>query len=118
MQRNILFLLLLTAMVHCTISFVKDDELRTLESQYTGIYSVKKDINVTNDNILRAGTRIRLYFLSGTNSIKVYAYDFDEPRENALGKNILYLFESDFPENKFQKEILEKRISELLNKVK
>lgn len=101
----------------CTISFVKQDVLKSLDEKYKGVYVVLGDIPIGNDETLKAGTKVRLYFQSGGNSLKVYAYPFETPRERALGKNILYLFDADFPENKYTEAVLDKRLLEIVKKV-
>ena len=100
----------------CTLNFVKDDELKALQQKYEGIYICIADIVPGNNDTIKAGTSVRLYLQSGSNSIKVYAYPIDEPREKALGKNILYLFDTDFPESKFMDVVLEKKINQIVKK--
>lgn len=103
---------------HCTINFVKNNKLKSLEKDYAGVYLLKKDISITPDDTLKAGTRVRLYFFSGSDSIKVYAYEANQRREEAVGKNILYLFETDFPDGKYDDKILAGNLKELLQKTK
>lgn len=110
-------LLLATVFSDCTISYIKEDTLKSLQEKYEAVYVCIHDISVGNDEFLKAGTRVRLYFQSGSNSLKVYAYPFETPRERALGKNILYLFDTDFPDNKFMEAVLDKRLNEILKKV-
>jgi len=103
--------------VNCTLNFVKDDVLKQLDKKYEGVYVSIVDIQTGNDDKIPAGTRIRLYFLSAPTSVKVYAYPLDISREKALGQNILYLFESDFPDNQFVEALLDKKLREIVKKV-
>ncbi|MDH4263915.1 MAG: type II secretion system-associated lipoprotein [Spirochaetia bacterium] len=101
----------------CTLSYVKDDTLKSLEKKYEGVYVCTKDLPIGNDEFVKSGTRVRLYFQSGTNSLKVYAYPFDISREQSIGKNILYLFDTDFPDNKFEEVVLDSKLKEIVKKV-
>ena len=101
----------------CTLSYVKEDTLKSLEKKYEGIYVCLKDLPTGNDEFMKSGTRVRLYFQSGSNSLKVYAYPFDISREQSIGKNILYLFDTDFPDNKFEEIVLENKLQEIVKKV-
>ncbi len=102
----------------CTRSFVKDPEINALNEKYNGVYLVKTDIDVGNEEQLKAGARVRIYVLSSHDAIKVYAYDVNEPREEAVGNNIIYLFKADFPDKKFDETVFEEKIDSILQKTK
>jgi type II secretion system-associated lipoprotein len=101
----------------CTITYLKDDMLKSLEKKYEGVYACIADLSTGNDEIIKAGTKVRLYFQSGSITVKVYAYPFEIRRELAIGKNIIYLFDTDFPDSKFDEAVLDKKIKEVLKKV-
>jgi len=101
----------------CALSFVKDDTLKALEKKYEGIYLCLTEMDIGNEDTMKSGTKVRLYFQSGTNSIKVYGYPIESPREQAIGKNIMYLFDTDFPDNKFEESVFDKKLAEHLKKI-
>lgn len=91
---------------------VKKKELLRLNSKYDGVYSAKQELDIGNNKTIPAGTRLRLFFASKGKTVKVYAYPADALREEALGDNILYLFNTDFPNEKYSAEYLEKQLEE------
>ncbi|RME93673.1 MAG: type II secretion system-associated lipoprotein [Candidatus Hydrogenedentota bacterium] len=105
-------------MIQCSGRFVKKEELQYLQKKYSGIYVIKKPVDIGNNRKLKPGMRVKLFFQSGSESVKVYAYPANEPREEALGKNILYLFEEDFPKEKYSREVLEKKLNEIVEEIK
>ena len=100
----------------CSGRFVKREELEKLHKEYSGSYIIIKKIDVGNKNEITTGTRVRLFFTSNSDSVKVYAFKFNEPREQALGKNILYLFETDFPDEEFDKKIFLQKLIALVRR--
>jgi len=116
MKKILPVILLFLTGAGCMKSFIKDSDLMQLEKRYEGVYILIKDTSIGNRRELKAGTKVRLYFTSGKGSVKVYAYSPDEDRETALGDNILYLFESDFPDNVFDDELFEMKLFEVVKK--
>jgi len=105
MKKTIILLgIIIQICIACSGRFVKRDELKYLRTQYKGVFISIKDIDIGNNQTLKKGTKIKLYFRSGGESVKVYAYLFGKSRESAEGKNILYLFESDFTKAKLKEE--------------
>jgi len=101
----------------CSGRFVKKEKLSSLNEKYSGEYITIKNIDIGNNETMKAGTRIKIYFASGSDSIKVYAYPANQPRENAIGNNILYLFDTDFTKKKFSEEKLEESLKEIIKPV-
>ncbi|MDH5716253.1 MAG: type II secretion system-associated lipoprotein [Spirochaetia bacterium] len=99
----------------CSGRFVKREELNYFSEKYAATYVLKKEIDIGNNKTMKAGTQVKLYFISDSSSVKVYAYLPALAREEAVGKNILLLFESDFPDEKYDREFLEKRLEEILS---
>ena len=106
MIRKIGFIILLTQLVaFCSGRFVKREELKFLHEKYQGDFILKKKVDVGNNETMKAGTKVKVYFRSDSESVKVYAYKANEPREQAMGKNIIYLFETDFPDEEYDRKI-------------
>lgn len=97
---------------------LQEEELKSLHESYNDTYILLKDTDVGNGLTLKAGTRIKLYFKSGSDSIKVYAYLTNQERESVLGKNILYLFDTDFPESEYNRKFLDAKLEKLMRKAK
>jgi type II secretion system-associated lipoprotein len=60
----------------------------------------------------KKGTKVKLVIISGSDWVKVYAYNSNEDVLNASRSLILYLFKEDFPTQKFEFKILEKKLFE------
>lgn len=105
---------LLFVFFSCSGRFVKKEELMELEKKYSGVYVMKQKVDVGNNQSVAQGSRVRLYFRSDSDSIKVYAYPFNQSREMAIGKNILLLFEEDFPKETYDRAFLEEKLKELV----
>jgi type II secretion system-associated lipoprotein len=58
------------------------------------------------------GTKVKLVIISGGDWVKVYAYNSNEDVLNAKRSLILYLFKDDFPTQKFELKVLEKKLFE------
>lgn len=103
----------------CSGRFVKREQLNELEQDYQGIYEIVADIDVGNNDYepLPVGSQVRLYFRSGGESVKVYAYPHTQRREEALGKNILYMFEGDFPEEEYDRKLFEEKLNTIVRKI-
>lgn len=91
---------------------VKKEELKRLNSKYNAVYTAKKELDIGNNKTIPIGTRLRLFFASKGKTIKVYAYPADALREEALGDNILYLFNTDFPDGEYSAQYLEQQLEE------
>jgi len=102
----------------CSGRLVKREELKVLNQKYSKEYLLKEKADIGNNRSMKAGTRVKIFFRSDSDSVKVYAYRFNEPREQALGKNILYLFENDFPDEEYTLKYLEEKIDKLIIEAK
>lgn len=96
---------------------MKREELDYLNKKYAGEFIIKKPVDIGNNRKLKKGARVYIYFRSGSESVKVYAYPSNQPREEAIGKNILFLFEEDFPNEKYSRKLLEKKLDEIIEPV-
>ena len=98
----------------CSGRFVKREELEYLNKRYSGVYTVIKPVEISHGQLMEAGMKVRLYFRADSESLKVYAYPYNALREEALGKNIMHLFEEDFTDEEYVREVFEKKLAEIL----
>jgi len=106
------FLILL--MISCSGKFVRKEELQKIAADYTGVYSIKEKIDIGNRDSLNKGAKIKIYFKTSGEFVSVYAYPYSQSREEAVGKNILQLFQTDFPNKKFSDSVFRERLNELI----
>lgn len=108
-------LFLLTGLA-CSGRMVPRDKLKEFNDKYGGdkVYTLKKDVDVGNGEIVRAGTKVRIWFSSNSFSVKVKSYPFLKSRERATGRNLIYLHEGDFKNEEFEKEKFFKLFHEIL----
>jgi type II secretion system-associated lipoprotein len=109
------FALLLVA---CGSRFVKKEEIQRISKDYEGVYVLRERIETGNFDSLNKGARVKIFFKAAGDYVSIYAYPYSQPREEAVGKNILQLFEGDFPDKKFSEALLRQRISELVEEYK
>ena len=110
--------LVIACLFQCSAHFVKKTQLDQLKNEFKGVYLIIKPVSIGNNRKASKGTKVRLYFISDSESIKVYAYPHTQPRESALGKNILHLFEDDFPEEKWDEKLFKKKLFRVVKKIK
>lgn len=96
---------------------LKRAELERLQKKYDGVYAAASDIDIGNNQIIESGTRFRLFFDGNMKSVKVYAFPEDQPREQVLGSNILYIFKTDFPQGEYSGAYLEKELQNLIKRI-
>lgn len=113
-QRFWLPLLLLLLAPGCSSKFVKKESIQRISKEYEDVYVLRERVETGNFDSLNKGARVKIYFKAAGDYVSVYAYPYSQPREEASGKNILQLFEGDFPDKKFSEEILKKRIADLV----
>ena len=102
----------------CSARFVNKIELTQLKEKYNGIYQILKPVDIGNNQKAKTGEKVKLYFMATSESVKVYAYPNKETRETALGHNILYLFEDDFPDIKWSLQFFEEKLKKIVKKIK
>lgn len=116
---HVIFSLLIVALVAaCGSKLVRKEEVQRISKDYEGIYVIKERIDVGNFDSLNKGARVRIFFKTAGDYVSVYAYPYSQPREEANGKNILQMFEGDFPDKKFNEELLRKKIADLVEEHK
>lgn len=102
----------------CGSRLVKKEDIQRISKDYEKIYVIKDRVETGNFDSLGKGAKVRIYFKAAGEYISVYAYPHSQLREEASGKNILQLFETDFPDKKFKEEILRERIAALVEEYK
>ena len=115
--RLILFIILIVFLFQCSARFVRKEELGKLKKEFGGVYVLTKPVDIGNNQKAEQGAKVKLYFFSGSDSIKVYAYPHTQPRESALGRNILLLFDSDFPKEEWDKKFFKEKLFSILRKI-
>jgi type II secretion system-associated lipoprotein len=105
---------LATLLVACGSRFVKKEEIQRISKDYEGVYVLRERVETGNFDSLNKGARVKIFFKAAGDYVSVYAYPYSQPREEAVGKNILQLFEGDFPDKKFNEALLRERLAELL----
>ncbi|MFO1479490.1 MAG: type II secretion system-associated lipoprotein [Turneriella sp.] len=102
----------------CGSRFIKKEEIQRISKNYEGVYVLRERVETGNFDSLNKGARVKIFFKAAGDYVSIYAYPYSQPREEAVGKNILQLFESDFPDKKFSEEVLRQRISDLVEEYK
>jgi type II secretion system-associated lipoprotein len=109
------FLLIAALLLSGCSTFIPDEDSEQISLKYqAGEYVLLQDLN-RNNVIIPKNTALKLIVLTSDDWIKVYAYNSSE---EILASNrflLLYLFQEDFPEEKFSQEYLD---AELLKIVK
>lgn len=112
------FPILVLSLITCGGKFIKKEDIQRISKDYEGVYVLRSNVETGNFESLSKGARVRLYFKAAGDYVAVYAYPHMQPREEAEGKNILQLFEGDFPDKKFSAEFLRQRLDELVEEYK
>lgn len=102
----------------CGSRFIRKEEIQRISKDYEGVYVLRERVETGNFDSLNKGARVKIFFKAAGDYVSVYAYPSSQSREEAVGKNILQLFESDFPDKKFSEELLRQRIAGLVEEYK
>lgn len=99
-------------------TFVKDKEAEKLQSyERTGDqfidYILLQDVK-TGDYLIKKGDRVRILITAGGNWIKVYVYRADEDLLLSIRVLALYLFEDDFPDEKYDPVFFQEKLHEVV----
>lgn len=115
---RISLLLLFLPLLYCSSRFVKKEEVQRISKDYEKVYALKERVEVGNFDSLNKGAKVKIYFKATGEYISIYAYPHSQAREEAVGKNILQLFDTDFPDKKFSEEVFRQRLSLLFEEYK
>ncbi|MBV6492152.1 MAG: hypothetical protein LDLANPLL_00143 [Turneriella sp.] len=114
MSKWIPILFIILTALSCSSRFVKKEEVQKFSKDYEKIYLLKKKIEVGNFETLNENAKVRIYFKTTGDYISVYAYPYSQNREEAVGKNILQFFDTDFPNKKFDPQVLKEKLAMLI----
>ena len=89
-------LIFLLPLIHCSSRLVKKEEIQRISKDYEKVYSLKERVEIGNFDSLNKGAKVKIYFKTTGDYISIYAYPHSQAREEAVGKNVLQLFEADF----------------------
>ena len=104
----------------------QEDALKDLEKN---IYILKQDVQVQdalkqnagggNEALsIRKGEKVKLIVFSTANYIKIYCYRADEPLLNAGRALLVYLFQEDFKDEKFNMDLIQEKLQEKVEIIK
>ena len=110
--------LLCLPVIACGSRVIRKEEIQRISKDYEGVYVLRNQIDTGNFDSLNKGARVKIFFKAASDYVSVYAYPYSQAREEAVGKNILQLFEGDFPDKKFDEQLLRARLAELLEEYK
>jgi len=102
------------ALCACGSKFVRKDDIHRISKDYEGIYVLKQTVEIGNFDSLNKGAKIRIYFKATGDYISIYAYPYSQVREEAVGKNIMQIFESDFPDGQFSEEKFREKLGSMV----
>ncbi len=106
----LLFILLCTG---CS-TFIPEDDVDRLTAKYqSGNYILLQDIQ-RNGVALSKGTVVKLTVSVGDEWIKIYAYDMKEELLSSSRQLLIYMFEDDFPHEKFKEELLDSELARVV----
>ena len=95
-------------------TFMKDEDidrvtLKYQEGEYVLIDELKRD-NLS----LPKNTAVKLLVETSSDWVKIYAYDSKEELLKSTRVLLLYLFDSDFPDEKFNQEFFDSEMNKLV----
>ena len=108
------FLITGLLLISACSSFIKDDDANRITLQYQeGEYILLDDL--TRNNVtLPKNSAVKLLVETSSDWIKVYAYDSKEELLKSTRLLLLYLFDVDFPDEKFNQEYFDSEINKLV----
>jgi type II secretion system-associated lipoprotein len=108
-MRGILSYIVLIIFLASCATFIEEEEINQLKIYEKDIYVLYEDVKVDKFS-LKKGEDIRLYIKVEEESIKVYGYSSDKSFLKAERVLLLYLFNDDFKDSRFDKGIFEKKL--------
>ena len=95
-------------------SFVPEEDSERISLKYqAGEYVLLDDIN-RNNVIFSKGSIVKLLVVTGDDWVKIYAYNSNEELLSSARFLLLYLFEDDFPDEKFSQEFLDAELLKIV----
>ncbi|MCZ8157732.1 MAG: type II secretion system-associated lipoprotein [Leptospira sp.] len=89
----------------CSQRLIDKERMREINAYYDEkVYSLKDDLKISPDDIMKKGTLVRLYVESTPSLLKIKVYPANESRENSTGKLAAYLINEDVKKKKYEFE--------------
>lgn len=104
---------LITLMLTSCATFIEEEEIDRLKEYEDKLYTIKDDVTVGKYS-LHKGQQIKLLIKVGDDSIKVYGYSAAKGFLKADRVLILYLFDDNFKNSRYDKMIFEKKLYTLV----
>jgi type II secretion system-associated lipoprotein len=96
-------------------SFVKDEENKILKQFEVPVYILQKDVTI-RQHVIPKNAKVKLFILSG-DWIKVYGYRYEDDILQQKRMLLLYLFQDDFPNEKFDVDFFQEKLYEVVKPV-
>lgn len=104
------FILFLTS---CATDIIRDEELPILKEYEVRKYSLLQDVGEGKKS-LKIGEKVKLYIVTSDDFIKVYCYPGTIEFLKSERTLILYLFQDDFEEKRFDADIFEEKLFKII----
>jgi type II secretion system-associated lipoprotein len=92
----------------CT-TFLKKDDISNIKNYEKKEYILRDDAGEGN-RLIKKGSKIKLYIITGDDYIKVYVYPSKTEFVKAERALIVYIFEDDFEKSKFKIDVFENKL--------
>ena len=115
-KKNIPFVLcsLFFFIISCA-TFITDDQSNAIKNLEKNIYVLKEDAGEGN-KLIKKAENIKLYVSTGKNFIKIYCYPANTDLLKAEKTLIVYMFDEDFENKKFNFSILQEELNKKVEK--
>ncbi|MDZ4726725.1 MAG: type II secretion system-associated lipoprotein [Leptospira sp.] len=95
-------ILLLLTICHCSQRLIEKEKLREMNQYYDErVYQLKEDVKISQDEVWKKGTLVRLYVESTPSLLKIKIYPAKDSRENSTGKLASYLINDNVKKKKY-----------------
>jgi type II secretion system-associated lipoprotein len=110
---RIIFIIGLASISACS-SFIKEADVNSITLKYQeGEYVLLDDLTRNNVTISK-NTAVKLLVETSSDWIKIYAYDSKEELLKSTRLLLLYLFDTDFPDEKFNQELFDSEVNKMV----
>ncbi|GBF49068.1 hypothetical protein LPTSP4_05770 [Leptospira ryugenii] len=87
---------------------IEKEKLREINDFYDDkVFSLKEDLRVSDSEVWKKGTMVRLYVESTPSLLKLKIYPLTESRESSTGKLAAYLINDDVKKKKYNQSDVE-----------
>lgn len=113
MRKLLVLLNILIFFLFSCVSFIKDDDIQTVNNFEKNVYIMKKDVFAGN-RVLKKDQEVKIIIITDKEWIKVYGYKVDAGLLKGERVLILYLFEDDFSAEMFDMELFMKSLFSII----